>query len=197
VVYIRHTIWFTLDTQYIQNIYNFILTTQFVVRTNHYNLKYLLDQRFTTVFQKKWLVKLMEFDFIIEYKQGKENVVTDALSRQDTLECSALVIHLLNPDLSQKIQQAYLNDPHLQLLVQELIAKPSSHKHFRWVIDELHRKGRLVVGNDADLRQSLLNWLHYALSGGHSGINDTLQRVKSILYWKGMTKDIKTFVKTM
>jgi len=56
------------------------------VRTDHYNLKYILDQRWTTDFQQKWLVKLMEFDFTIEYRKGQDNVVADALSRMDNVE---------------------------------------------------------------------------------------------------------------
>lgn len=51
-----------------------------------------------------------------------------------------------------------------------------------------------MVGNDVDLCQSILQWLHSSPVGGHSGINANMLRVKSILYWKGMTKDIKTFV---
>jgi len=50
------------------------------VRTDHFSLKYLLDQRLTTDFQQKWLVKPIEFDFFIEYKKGQENVVANALS---------------------------------------------------------------------------------------------------------------------
>lgn len=30
--------------------------------------------------------------------------------------------------------------------------------------------------------------------GGHSGINATMHRIKVVVYWKGMTKDVKHFV---
>jgi len=62
---------------------NYLLNRYFIVKTNHYNLMYLLDQRLTTKFHQKWLVKLMEFDFSIEYRKGQENMVVDALSRTE------------------------------------------------------------------------------------------------------------------
>lgn len=33
--------------------------------------------------QQKWLLKLMGYDFSIEYKNGKSNAATDALFRKD------------------------------------------------------------------------------------------------------------------
>lgn len=60
-----------------QKWHHYLLPIKFIVNNDHYNLKYLLDQRLTTVFQQKWLFKLMEFDFSIEYKLGKENLVAD------------------------------------------------------------------------------------------------------------------------
>ncbi|GKA68444.1 hypothetical protein Tco_0768361 [Tanacetum coccineum] len=40
-----------------------------------------LDLRITTPLQSKWLPKLLSFDYEIDYKKGKENVVANALSR--------------------------------------------------------------------------------------------------------------------
>lgn len=64
----------------------------FIVKIDHYSLKFLLDQRLSTIPQHRWISKLMGFDFIVEYKPGRTNTVADALSRRDadTLEASAL-----------------------------------------------------------------------------------------------------------
>ena len=43
----------------------YLLGRQFIVKTDHQSLKYLWSQRITTTTQKKWLYKLMGFDFII------------------------------------------------------------------------------------------------------------------------------------
>jgi hypothetical protein len=55
----------------------------FAVRTDHYSLKYLLDQRLSTVPQHEWLSKLFDFDFEVEYRPSRLNVAADALSRCD------------------------------------------------------------------------------------------------------------------
>jgi hypothetical protein len=57
---------------------------RFTVKTDHYSLKYLLDQRLTMIPQHHWVAKLLGFDFIVEYKLGAQNTVADALSRRDT-----------------------------------------------------------------------------------------------------------------
>ena len=56
---------------------------RFVVRTDHRSLRFILDQRLTTIPQHQWASKLIGFDFLVEYKLGALNVVADALSRRD------------------------------------------------------------------------------------------------------------------
>lgn len=47
----------------------------FTVRTDHYSLKYILDQRLTTIPQHTWVTKLFGYDITVEYKPGKLNTV--------------------------------------------------------------------------------------------------------------------------
>ncbi|KAF3641486.1 hypothetical protein FXO38_21615 [Capsicum annuum] len=61
---------------------SYLLGRPFVIKTDHHKLKYLLEQRITTPSQQKWLIKLLGFDYSIQYKKGKDNVVADALSRK-------------------------------------------------------------------------------------------------------------------
>lgn len=61
----------------------YLLGRQFIIKTDHQPLKYLLEQRITTPSQQKWLVKLLGYDYIISYKKGKDNIVADALSRRE------------------------------------------------------------------------------------------------------------------
>lgn len=55
-------------------------------------------------------------------------------------------------------------------------------------------KHRLVVPNDAQVRLVILQWLDSSHQGGHSGIRASTHRIKSMFYWKGLSKDVATFV---
>lgn len=60
---------------------HYLLTKHFMIRTDQRSIKYLLEQRLNTLVQQQWLPKLLEFDYEIQYKQGKNNVAADALAR--------------------------------------------------------------------------------------------------------------------
>jgi hypothetical protein len=48
-------------------------------QTDHYSLKFLLDQRLYSIPQCQWTSKLLGFDFHVEFKPGVANVVADSL----------------------------------------------------------------------------------------------------------------------
>jgi hypothetical protein len=78
----------------------YLLGHRFVVRTDHRSLKFLWDQTIAAEAQQKWLLKLMGYDFSIEYKKGYENRAADALSRQmegTLLAVSAPIPHWIMP----------------------------------------------------------------------------------------------------
>ncbi|KAH7518588.1 hypothetical protein FEM48_Zijuj09G0187300 [Ziziphus jujuba var. spinosa] len=65
----------------------YLLVRHFIIRIDHKSLRELLTQVIQTPEQQQFLRKLMGYQFSIEYKAGKENSATDALSRcHDTNE---------------------------------------------------------------------------------------------------------------
>ncbi|PWA55521.1 hypothetical protein CTI12_AA426720 [Artemisia annua] len=158
----------------------YLLDRHFKIKTDHFSLKYLLEQRITTPSQMKWLPKLLGFDYEILYKNGSENKAADALSRIPT---SAQLLHLALSTITSDYK-----------LVEDLEKNPQSHKHYALLQGQLRRKGKLVVGNNEPLRLALLNYFHSDPSGGHSGVQATMKRVTSFCYWRKLRQQVKTFV---
>ena len=97
----------------------------FLVHTDHYSLKFLLDQRLSTVLQHQWISKLFGFDFTVEYRLGWLNTVADALSRRDVEDgaVSGVAVHLLSMPtfaLLDNIRAAIVAAGDAQLFLQRL-----------------------------------------------------------------------------
>ena len=65
-----------------------LLGRHFVIKTYHFNLKYLIEQKITTPFQSKWLLKLIGFDYEVVYRKGKENWLLTAYLGSPAVTCS-------------------------------------------------------------------------------------------------------------
>ncbi|GJW00940.1 putative mitochondrial protein [Tanacetum coccineum] len=93
-------------------------------------------KRLTTLFQIKWLPKLLGYDYKIVYKKESENIIDDALSRSPTTALQTMIM--------AELLKYYRNEP----------------------------------------------------LGGHSGVEATYKRLKSVFYWRGMKRSVKEHVRT-
>ena len=57
-----------------------------MIHTDHESLKHLKGQGKLNQRHARWLEYIETFPYVIRYKQGKENIVTDALSRKSRLD---------------------------------------------------------------------------------------------------------------
>ncbi|GJW56364.1 gypsy/ty3 retroelement polyprotein [Tanacetum coccineum] len=122
----------------------YLLDRNFIIRTDHFSLKYLLDQKITTPTQMKWLLKLMGFDYEVVYKKGSENGAADALSRVQTSELFSMVTTLVSTDLAKKIKASWLTDDKLQGIIIKLQASQLAKRHYVWSNNQL-TEGKIVV----------------------------------------------------
>lgn len=138
--------------------------------------------------QQKWLVKLMGYDFSIEYKKGKENSVADALSRQ--MEGALHALSLPVPRWIEPIQKEVQQDSDLQEIFKR-IQDDEAVGPWRFHSGVIFFKDRIYLKATSPLTQAILAEFH---NSAHEGYQKGLQRIKSVFYWQGMKLQLKTFI---
>ncbi|GFO47389.1 Zf-h2c2 and rve domain containing protein [Plakobranchus ocellatus] len=185
-------------------------------KTDHSSLASLLrsttDSRKSAKFTR-WLDRLSPFDYTVEYRQGKDNLVADALSRL-SMRSAQFALH----DPTHDHVVGALQTDHLSLLDVKSATKRDSTlstvlhfvssgwpskksqapdiQQFFAVRDELQtedqcllRENRIVL--PTALRRRLLAKAHE----GHPGIVRIKRKLRQSYWWPGQDKDIENFVK--
>ena len=136
----------------------------------------------------------MGYDFSVECKPGASNQVVDALSkREEEGKLNAMSTPITR--WITKINNSYNEEEDLQELWQlwsQCKLDPTLYHQFH---DILFFKGRIILGKNSKLKDQVLQALHDSPSGGHSGYQANLKRIKRDFYWKGMHKDTKQYIR--
>ncbi|GKA56430.1 ty3-gypsy retrotransposon protein [Tanacetum coccineum] len=173
---------------------HYLLGHHFLIRTDHYTLKFLLEQRITSTEQQRLLLKLMPYDFSIIHRAGKENRGADALSRRPH---TGTLLTLTVPYCVEvaKIKSGLQTDPYTSDIIQKLLSPDSSSvSDFSFVDQFLFYKRRLVIPNISNLKVRLLQEAHDTPSGGHGGFLKTFKRLSDQFYWPRMKQEVRLFV---
>jgi transposase InsO family protein len=164
----------------------------FLVRTDHYSLKFLLDQRLSTIPQHHWVGKLLGFDFSVEYKPGAMNTVADVLSRRDTnTEGSVLAPSAPRFDFVDRLRHAQRQEPALVAIRDELAADT---REASWSLLDgmVAYADRLYIPPDSPLLLEVVAATH---DDGHEGVQRTLHRLRRDFYFPAMRRVVQDFVR--
>lgn len=111
----------------------FLLGHSFVILTDHRSLKELMAQIIQTPEQQKYLTRLMGYDFTIQYRSGRSNVVADVLSR--TFEPhKGMVFTLSMPHFTflAKLKGELADNQEFITLWRDLQEHPANHSDFTY-----------------------------------------------------------------
>ena len=110
-------------------------TEPFVVYTDHASLRTAINSPHLSPRMARWLTFFSEFNFKVEYKPGKTNVLADALSRRPDFEVkhqesvssakaqiqpstlAAMKAYQVTSSLASDIKESYSQDEHCHLLL--------------------------------------------------------------------------------
>jgi len=166
---------------------------EFIIKTDHKSLLYLTEQRVHTKLQHRALLKLMDLQFWIVYKQGALNVAADALSRCPLPEGVQAVSHSAPVWMGNLLQGYEDHKEDKQLLAELAVSSPNS-KGFSLEGRVIRFKGRVWLGHNPTTHLHVLQAFHNSGIGGHSGFQATYHRIKALFAWPKMKDYIRTFI---
>ncbi|KAF1322236.1 reverse transcriptase, partial [Globisporangium splendens] len=197
---------------------------RFTVYTDHASLLTAVKSPHLSQRMARWLSFFAEYEFDVEYKTGRFNVIADALSRRPDFESKAndskedrvmAITRESTPtsSLLDDIKRAYATDSNTCRLVAHL--SDPSDKSLK-ALDpaqraRLHRyemrndvlyyrvddsdEPRAVVPNDSDLRNRVLFEYHDAPFRGHPGREKTYLALSRDFYWSHQYKWVHKYVR--
>ncbi|KAF2309056.1 hypothetical protein GH714_000293 [Hevea brasiliensis] len=165
---------------------------EFIVRTDHYTLKYLLEQRHLSATQQHWISKLLGFSFTVEYRAGKSNVVADALSRRNADDSILMAVSMPQLSLFDEIRKEHSDSPAIQ---QQISAITNGTVASKWVFRDglLFYNNRVYLPPNSPSIQLVVSALH---NQSHEGYQKTLYRITRDFYWQGMKNFVRDFVRS-
>jgi hypothetical protein len=196
-------------------------TKHFTVFTDHCSLRTAIKSPHLSQRMARWLSFFAEYNFTVEYKPGKLNVLADALSRRpdyesETSSDSPVVnsTYQLSSSLRDEVKAAYGLDPMFKPLVDYLTLPTNRVKATlpKGVQARLHRYSiqdglvhfstddgselRVLVPNDEDLRRRILFEYHDTPTAGHPGREKTYISINRDFYWPHMDRWVRKYVRT-
>ena len=154
--------------------------TRAKIITDHINLTYFQEAKITNRQQARWALEIQDVPYHITYRNGKENVVADVLSRKEdnTEPLEPLPIFFQNMTLEKAKSKGY--HPHYN------VAK-LGERNGQW-----QYKGRKIAPQVKI--EEILRENHNHKLAGHPGIKATLLRIRENWTWDGIRKDVERYV---
>ena len=163
---------------------HYLWPREFVIHTDHESLKHLKGQDKLNRRHAKWVEFIETFPYVIKYKQGKENVVADALSRRYTL-LNSLSAKLLGFEF---IKELYQHDDDFSDIYASCDNGVVSDDFY--LFDGfLFKRNRLCIPK-CSMRELLIKEAHGGGLMGHFGVIKTYDMLLEHFFWPGMKHDV-------
>lgn len=175
---------------------------EFKVITDHSSLKWLMSQKDLSGRLARWSLKLQGFNFSIEHRKGRDNVVPDTLSRiheGDSLVEAVELENLPAIDLNSRAFESY----QYKKLREEYVSSkfPDFRVLDRFIYKRTCSSAEVLEDSDSwkllvpeELRSKVIYASHDIPNAAHGGIGRTLERIRRYFYWPGLVKDVKTYI---
>ena len=179
---------------------HFLEDVSFTVRSDHQALQRKLHRSThdppISARQARWIERLLPFALTFEYVKGEDNIVADALSRYPSAVLhTTTVISAQLAGFLPRMALAGESDAEYA----ELVRKVNQGELPEYTLEGgilVTQEGTMVVPQDPLLRTLLLAEAHDSRLGGHFGVARTLEKLRRMWTWRGLTKDVEDYVQS-
>ncbi len=187
---------------------HYLWGTKFIIRTDHQPITTVCRQRTKSPRMNRWMLEMRDYRLKVEYKQGKNNIVADQLSRPVRVIQGSEDGTWLGKSRDE-IQEMQGEEPRWREMINYLESgRISRSKYPRATLDQFSLEDGilylckqkidgtilylLVVPNE--LRKEALRRIHEKESG-HLWQHKSILKAEDFFYWPNLRKDMKAFVK--
>ncbi|XP_037565227.2 uncharacterized protein K02A2.6-like [Dermacentor silvarum] len=160
---------------------------------------------------QRFFLRLLKYDFVLQYVPGKHLVLADMLSRSspashediagaaDDVEVHAVQVlgYLVTDATRQKLVQETARDDYLSTVISSLSSGESLQGELKpfsselSVVDGILLKGTKVV-IPKSMRREILGRIHT----GHLGLQKCKERARRLVFWPGLSSDISLLIQS-
>jgi len=167
---------------------HYLWPREFIIHSDHEALKHIRSQTNLNRRHAKWVEFIESFPYIIKHKNGKDNVIADALSRRYTmlsqLDCKLFGL--------QTLKEQYSDDSDFKdIMMHCKTGKPWGKFHMNDGF--LFRTNKLCIPASS-VRLLLLQEAHGGGLMGHFGVYKTQEILATHFFWPQMRRDVQRFV---
>ncbi|GKF11054.1 putative reverse transcriptase domain-containing protein [Tanacetum coccineum] len=173
---------------------HYLYDTKCTVFTDHKSLQYICDQKELNMRQRGWIELLSDYDCVIRYHSGKENVVADALSKNDKEPIRVCVMVVtVHDNLPEQIRNAQVE----ACKEENINAKGflGEREPFEVRSDGTKcLKGRVWLPLFVGLRGLIMLESHKSKYSIHPGSDKMYHDLRKLYWWPNMKADIVTYI---
>ena len=164
------------------------------IYSDHKSLQHLFTQKELNMRQRRWVEFLKDYDIDLRYKEGKANVVADALSRRAHSLCAMSA----SSSLADEVRCAQDGDQYIQTIRQHLMEGTFEGQKYDFRLSDerlIRLNGRLCIPESApDLKEKILKEAHCSSLSVHPGSSKMYKDLRTHFWWNGLKKDVANYV---
>ena len=184
---------------------HYLLGQPVTVRTDHRPLLYPLRLEFMKSRHHRWEEQLNQFNLTLTYREGRLNIVPDALSRRPDHKADPpanqpvlAVVSTLGPDPTflTAVRTATSADPFAQMVISRMILADTAFADHTFDAGLLYSANRLYIPPNPTLRTSILQTHHDCNASAHLGMDKTYELISRSFFWPELQTDVRRYIRS-